>query len=60
MTQLDRIEWFLFRALWIIMWMILRGKADRDDEARILKWRHAYYDAGGALIEEPKDERARS
>jgi len=45
-----RFETFAMRALWLIMWMLIRN---RDDEARVNQWRHDYMNAGGGTVETP-------
>ena len=55
MDRLARIETFLFRALWIIMWLIYKRGGDRTDEQRMHNWRADYYRAGGNEIEPDPD-----
>lgn len=51
MEPMQRFEIFVMRALWIIMWMMLRRWGDSDDEKRVLQWRHDYYNAGGGTVD---------
>lgn len=52
-TPEARFETFVMRALWIIMWMLLKSRGDRDDEMRVNQWKRDYYNAGGATVEMP-------
>jgi hypothetical protein len=54
----QRFEYFVMKALWIIMWMLVKSRGDTDDERRVNQWRHDYMNAGGGTVETalPKSE----